>query len=151
MSNINTIGSVNTKGLRGQKTRSDIDKAYALNIPFSFLSMLMGLIAFLLIYKNLINYIYYIGDYNFNLFNLKFNNTSLVVWGSIISSGVGQGKNSKIVQSMYSLTNYQQSVLIGLMLSDAWFNKASNRRESVNLRFGFSQSLDKFEYFFLYI
>lgn len=87
----------------------------------------MGLIAFLLIYKNLINYIYYIGDYNFNLFNLKFKNTSLVVWGSIISSGVEQGKNSKIVQSMYSLTNYQQSVLIGLMLSDAWFNKASNR------------------------
>ena len=143
MSNINTIGSVNTKGLRGQKTSSDIDKAYALNIPFSFLSMLMGLIAFLLIYKILINFI---GDYSFNLFNLNFNNTSLVVWGSIISSGVGQGKNSKIVQSMYSLTNYQQSVLIGLMLSDAWFNKASNK--SVNLRFGFSQSLDKFEYFF---
>jgi len=76
MSNINTIGSVNTKGLRGQKTSSDIDKAYALNIPFSFLSMLMGLIAFLLIYKILINFI---GDYSFNLFNLNFNNTSLVV------------------------------------------------------------------------
>jgi hypothetical protein len=76
MSKINTIGSVNTKGLRGQKTRLDIDKAYALNIPFSFLSMLIGLIAFLLIYKILINYI---GDYSFNLFNLKFNNTSLVV------------------------------------------------------------------------
>lgn len=44
MSNLNTIGSVNTKGLRGQKTRSELDKAYALNIPFSFLSMLMGFI-----------------------------------------------------------------------------------------------------------
>ncbi len=44
MSNLNTIGSVNTKGLRGQKIRSEIDKAYALNIPFSFLSMLIGLI-----------------------------------------------------------------------------------------------------------
>lgn len=54
--------------------------------------MLMGLIAFLLIYKILINNIYYIGDYSFNLFNLKCNNTSLVVWGIIINSGVGQGK-----------------------------------------------------------
>jgi hypothetical protein len=44
MSNLNTIGSVNVKGLRGQKTRSEEDKAYALNIPYSFLSMLMGLI-----------------------------------------------------------------------------------------------------------
>jgi hypothetical protein len=46
-SSLNTIGSVNLKGslcARGQQIRSEADKAYALNIPYSFLSMLIGLI-----------------------------------------------------------------------------------------------------------
>jgi LAGLIDADG endonuclease len=39
-----TIGKVRTKSLRGQKPRSDSNKALLLNIPFDFLAMLVGLI-----------------------------------------------------------------------------------------------------------
>ena len=39
-----TIGSVNYKALRGRAPRTENEKRYALNIPFDFLSMLLGLI-----------------------------------------------------------------------------------------------------------
>jgi hypothetical protein len=39
-----TIGSVNYKALRGRAPRTENEKRYALNIPFDFLSMLVGLI-----------------------------------------------------------------------------------------------------------
>ena len=37
-----TIGSINYKALRGRAPRTENEKRYALNIPFDFLSMLVG-------------------------------------------------------------------------------------------------------------
>jgi hypothetical protein len=37
-----------------------------------------------------------------------------------MGSGVGSGRLTKQVQEMYRFTNYQYSVIIGLVLSDAW-------------------------------
>jgi len=39
-----TIGTVKIKGLRGLKARTETEKSYALEIPYKFLSMLIGLI-----------------------------------------------------------------------------------------------------------
>ncbi len=41
---LSTIGTVHFKALRGALLRIENDKRYALNIPFDFLSMLVGLI-----------------------------------------------------------------------------------------------------------
>lgn len=48
----------------------------------------------------------------------------LVVWGTIIGSSVGYGRLTKQVRNMIKLPPYQQSVITGLILSDAvWLNK----------------------------
>jgi hypothetical protein len=157
-SSLNTIGSVNLKGslcARGQQIRSEADKAYALNIPYSFLSMLIGLIdgfTFNLfrLYNKSTKYFYSTYYSNTNN-NVNKNNTSsctsLVVWGNNMGSGVSYGRISTIIQSMFLFTNFQLSVLVGLLLSDGWLNISSPK--SKNARLGFTQSFDKFEYFWL--
>lgn len=54
--------------------------------------------------------------------------------------------------NMYKLTNYHQSVLIGIILSDAWLILSTSKNNAevskLNARLGFKQSLDHFYYFF---
>lgn len=74
-------------------------------------------------------------------------NTKIIVWGSLMSSGLGIGRITKQLALIFYLTPLQQSVLIGLLLSDGWLIYA-NRNTSINPRLGFKQSLNKFSYFF---
>jgi len=53
-----------------------------------------------------------------------------------MSSGVGMGLITRQIAKMYKFNNYQYSVVIGLLLSDAWI--IYNKR-SVNPRIGFKQ------------
>jgi len=82
------------------------------------------------------------------------NNSSVVVWGTNLESGVGKGKITNVVRKMYDLPRYQSSVILGLLLSDGWTIYSSSTRKSgvdeskLNARLGFKQSLDKFYYFF---
>lgn len=46
------------------------------------------------------------------------NNSSVVVWGTNLESGVGKGKITNVVRKMYDLPRYQSSVILGLLLSD---------------------------------
>jgi hypothetical protein len=84
-----------------------------------------------------------------NYTTINYNNscTSLIVWGDIMGSGVGFGRISFIIQSMYSFTYFQHSVLIGCLLSDAWLSFSNSN--SKNARLGFTQSLAHFNYFWL--
>lgn len=80
---------------------------------------------------------------SFVITNRDSNN--LVVWGSKGVQGVYYGRITKTVSEMYQFNNYQYSVIIGLLLSDAWIIYAS--KGSKNPRLGFKQSLAKFGYF----
>ena len=57
-----------------------------------------------------------------------------------MSSGVGMGLITRQIAKMYKFNNYQYSVVIGLLLSDAWI--IYNKR-SVNPRIGFKQKTKK--------
>jgi hypothetical protein len=112
---------------------------------FLFITISIYLIIFCL--DSLIN------SNNITLLNTINCSTALVpvVWGSNLSSALGQTKKlSNLLASMVSLTRYQKSVLIGLMLSDSHFNFPTSKHLNCCLRF--SQSLSKFEYFwFVYL
>lgn len=69
------------------------------------------------------------------------NHLSLVVWGVNLSSTVGN-KFTRKELAMVQLSPYQYSVIIGIMLSDAWCNAARK-----NARLGFAQSRGNSEYF----
>jgi len=58
-----------------------------------------------------------------------------------MGSGLNSGRISKQVSNMYKFDNYRYSVVIGLLLSDAWLIYGS--KGSVNPRLGFKQSLEK--------
>jgi hypothetical protein len=47
-------------------------------------------------------------------------NNQVVIWGSNLESGIGQGRLTNIVRNSYKLPFYQSSVIIGLLLSDGW-------------------------------
>jgi hypothetical protein len=65
---------------------------------------------------------------------------SLVVWGLNLSSTAGS-KFTRKELAMVQLAPYQYSVIIGIMLSDAWCNAARK-----NARLGFKQSLSHSSY-----
>lgn len=69
------------------------------------------------------------------------NHLSLVVWGVNLSSTVGN-KFTRKELAMVQLPPYQYSVVIGIMLSDAWCNAARK-----NARLGFAQSRENSGYF----
>nr|AYE93199.1 LAGLIDADG homing endonuclease [Termitomyces sp.] len=69
---------------------------------------------------------------------------SLVPFGTNLGTGIGGGRVLKKNSQMYKLHNYPYSVIIGLMLSDGWTDFPKDKN---NARLGFSQSFDKFEYF----
>ena len=50
--------------------------------------------------------------------------TALVIWGKNLTSSVGSGRLTKQVRNMIKLPPYQQSVITGLILSDAWLRFA---------------------------
>jgi len=78
-------------------------------------------------------------------YNIKTSGgTDLVVWGCNLSSSVGLGLISKQARNMISLPPYQFSVVVGLLLSDAWFHFSSSR--SKNAYLGFAQSYDHSKY-----
>ena len=57
-----------------------------------------------------------------------------------MGSGVNSGRITKQVSEMYKFTSFQRSVIVGLLLSDAWLNICKGGK---NPRLGFKQSLDK--------
>ena len=84
---------------------------------------------------------------NYNNINLsnKNSSTKIVIWGINMESGIAYGRLNKQVLDMYKFNSFQFSVIIGLLLSDAWIIYS---KRSVNPRLGFKQSLNKFNYFF---
>lgn len=82
---------------------------------------------------------------NYSCLNsINNNELSLVVWGTNLSSQVGNGKFTKLVSSMVNLPNYYYSIVIGLLLSDGWLIYSS--KTSKNARLGFKQSIDNVSY-----
>lgn len=68
---------------------------------------------------------------------------NLIVWGSFIGSSIGSGKLTRQVLEMYKLSNYQYSIVVGILLSDGCLIMGKG---AVNPRLGFKQSLDKSSY-----
>lgn len=67
----------------------------------------------------------------------------IVIWGIILTSTVGYGRFTKQIRNMIALPFFQQSILIGILLSDGylWSDKPYN-----NYRFHFKQTFSRFEY-----
>lgn len=63
---------------------------------------------------------------------------NLVVWGTNMGSGISQGRITKQVSEMYQFNNYQHSVVIGMLLSDAWVIYSKGGK---NPRLGFKRPL----------
>lgn len=74
--------------------------------------------------------------------------TSLVVWGTNLTSTVGIGRFTKQVRDMIQLPHFQKSVIVGLILSDGWLRFPSKTSKSALI--GFKQSLAHSDYVFLY-
>ena len=70
--------------------------------------------------------------------------TDLVIWGTNLSSTVGV-KYTRAQLAMVQLAHYQYSVVIGLILSDAWVR--FNSKRSKNALLGFKQSEVNSQYF----
>ena len=60
-----------------------------------------------------------------------------------MGSSVGSGRLTREVSEMYKLSNYQYSVVVGILLSDGCVIIGKG---AVNPRLGFKQSLDKSSY-----
>jgi hypothetical protein len=74
----------------------------------------------------------------------NYTETRITVWGQSLGSLLGFARLNKIKRSMYDkFTPFLRSVIIGLILGDSWLEK-----NGINARLGFSQSIDKFYYFF---
>ena len=71
--------------------------------------------------------------------------TDLVIWGTHLGSTVNYGRFTKLVREMIVLPPYQESIVVGLLLSDGWLSLTRSNTVS-NARLGFKQSLEKFEY-----
>lgn len=70
--------------------------------------------------------------------------TKLVVWGSNLQTSVGMGKFTKQVSHMIELPSDYLSIVVGLILSDAWLKIGT--KGSVNALLGFKQSLAHADY-----
>lgn len=79
-----------------------------------------------------------------NTSNVTSERTDLVIWGTNLSSTVGV-KYTRAQLAMVQLAPDQYSVVIGLILSDAWVRFNSNR--SKNALLGFKQSEAHSQYF----
>ena len=79
--------------------------------------------------------------------NTNNTNLSLVVWGTNLQSQVGTGIFTKQVSGMIKFPAYQKSVIVGLILSDAWLRFASKRHKNALLGFAQSGAHSKYFYF----
>jgi len=73
---------------------------------------------------------------------LNVNSNSLVVWGSNLGLTLG-GRLTRIQANMIKIPPYVQSVMVGLILSDAWMQLPS---DSKNARLCFKQSMKNSPY-----
>ena len=78
-----------------------------------------------------------------NLQDLGNTNKNLIIWGFFMGSSLGSGRLTNQNLNMYAFTYTQRSVLVGILLSDAWLNLSKGGK---NPRLGFKQSLDKSSY-----
>jgi hypothetical protein len=69
--------------------------------------------------------------------------TALVPYGSNLSSTVNY-RISPLVRVMLSIPPQLYSIIVGILISDAWLQRPNINR---NARFGFKQSMDHFKYF----
>lgn len=76
-------------------------------------------------------------------YDSNISGTALVVWGSNLGSTVGYGRFTKVVKNMFQLPPYQESVVVGVLLSDA--NLASTKPHE-NPRLEFRQSFNNSAY-----
>ena len=75
------------------------------------------------------------------LFHLNPSTKSIIPYGLYQSSGIGFGKAlPQKVYSMYGLTPFLHSMVLGLLLGDGWVEKNETKR-SINARFGLKQGL----------
>lgn len=70
---------------------------------------------------------------------------ALVVYGTNLSSSIGKWKTTILLGSMYSLQPYHLSVLVGILLSDGYFNFPKSAK---NVSVGLEQSFKNFQYLF---
>lgn len=70
--------------------------------------------------------------------------TALVVWGVNLYSGFRTLRLSNVELHMFKLPNYQQGVIVGLLLSDGWLSYASANNKYP--RFGFEQAFSQSSY-----
>ena len=78
------------------------------------------------------------------LFHLNPSTKSIIPYGLYQSSGIGFGKAlPHKVYSMYGLTPFLHSMVLGLLLGEGWFekNNSSFKNISINARFGLKQGL----------
>jgi len=70
--------------------------------------------------------------------------TEITLWGKPlgVSSMFPKSKLTKLERNQIKLTPNIKSILVGILLSDAWLQK----REGWNPRIGFKQSIGNFEY-----
>jgi len=71
--------------------------------------------------------------------------TDLVPWGINLYSNVGNPRFPKLVSFMVSLPPYVLSVVIGLILGDAWVSFSTKHHKNAHL--AFRQSVSHFAYF----
>jgi hypothetical protein len=89
------------------------------------------------------SYLLLSGEGKFYQSNVTTEYTDLVIWGTNISSTVGV-KYTRTQLAMVRLGPYQNSIIIGLILSDAWLRIG---KVSKNALLGFKQSEAKSKYF----
>jgi len=70
--------------------------------------------------------------------------TSLVPYGSNLSSTINYPKLSSAVRNIMNIPPQLYSIFVGLLMSDAWLQRPSIKR---NARFGLKQSLEHAKYF----
>jgi hypothetical protein len=71
-------------------------------------------------------------------------NNSLVSFGSNLASNVGKPRFSPLVASMFILTPFVLSVVVGLVLSDGYLQILGPR--ALNAALGITQGLINFKY-----
>ena len=74
----------------------------------------------------------------------KINNTQIVVWGTNLSSNVGNPRFNKIIYNMIELPFIIKSIIYGIIISDGYIGFAS--KNNLNARLSFKQSFDRFPY-----
>lgn len=107
-----------------------------------FIYLFKSIITTTLVFKR--SYSILSGEVKFYQSNVTTECTDLVIWGTNISSTV-RVKYTRTQLAMVRLAPYQYSVIIGLILSDAWVRFSS--KGSKNALLGFKQSEAKSQYF----